>query len=199
MGADDEQYQESGRGNSSEGTDLRIESLPTVEEQINNILEAESEKLSAFSISQEEIDRILCKGSGVSKGKMRIFEQYQKKQSKQDNIKFLKDEYGWGGAYPAATINGVNFNEEHNAKGIRITIGIVNPTAEVHLKWNQVEKRIGELIKAQRYLNAKEIEEYPRYILDKKEREIRNDISNDFRKLVKEYEEFMDSIENYDD
>lgn len=199
VGADDEQYQESGRGNSPEGTDLRIEELPSEAEQINNINEAESEKLSAFSISQEEIDRILCRGSGVSKGKMRIFEQYQKKQSKQDNIKFLKDEYGWGGAYPAATINGVKFNEEHSAKGIRITIGIVNPTAEVHLKWNQVEKRIGELIKAQRYLNAKEIEEYPRYILDKQEREIRNDISNDFRKLVKEYEAFMDSIENYDD
>jgi len=199
VGTDDEQHQEPGRGNSPEGTDLRIDELPSEAEQINNINEAESERLSAFSISQEEIDRILCRGSGVSKGKMRIFEQYQKKQSKQDNIKFLKDEYGWGGAYPAATINGVNFNEEHNAKGIRITIGIVNPTAEVHLKWNQVEKRIGELIKAQRYLNAKEIEEYPRYILDKQEREIRNDISNDFRKLVKEYEEFMDSIENYDD
>ena len=91
MGADDEQYQEPGRGNSSEGTDLRIESLPTVEEQINNIQEAESDKLSAFSISQEEIDLILCRGSGVSKGKFRIFEQYQKKQSKQDNIKFLKE------------------------------------------------------------------------------------------------------------
>ena len=92
MGTDDEQYQESGRGNSSEGTDLRIESLPTVEEQINNIQEAESDKLSAFSISQEEIDLILCRGSGVSKGKFRIFEQYQKKQSKQENIKFLKDQ-----------------------------------------------------------------------------------------------------------
>ena len=198
MGADDEQYQEPGRGDSSEGTDLRIEELPSEAEQINIINEAESEKLSAFSISQEEIDRILCRGSGVSQGKMRIFEQYQKKQSKQDNIKFLKDEYGWGGAYPA--LRDVDINEEHSGKGIHISKGgIINPAAEVHLKWNQVEKRIGELIQAQRYLNAKEIEEYPRYILGKQEREIRNDISNDFRKLVKEYEEFMDSIENYDD
>ena len=200
MGTDDEQYQESGRGNSPEGTDLHIESLPTVEEQINNINEAESDKLSDFSISQEEIDLILCRGSGVSKGKFRIFEQYQKKQSKQENVKFLKDEYGWGGAYPAATYNGVKLNEEHSGKGIHISRnGIVNPEAEILLKWPQVEKRIGELIQAQRYFNAKEIEEYPRYILDKKEREIRNDISNDFRKLVKEYEKFMDSIENYDD
>ena len=199
VGADDEQYQEPGRGDSSEGTDLRIESLPTVEEQINNINEAESDKLSAFSISQEEIDLILCRGSGVSKGKMRIFEQYQKKQSKQENIKFLKDEYGWGGAYPAATYDGVKLNEEHSAKGIHISRnGIVNPEAEILLKWPQVEKRIGELIQAQRYFNAKEIEEYPRYILDKKEREIRSEISNDFRMLVKEYDSFMDSIENYD-
>jgi len=198
VGADDEQYQEPGRGDSSEGADLRIEELPSEAEQITNILEAESEKLSAFSISQEEIDRILCRGSGVSQGKMRIFEQYQKKQSKQDNIKFLKDEYGWGGAYPA--LRDVDINEEHSGKGIHISKGgIINPAAEVHLKWNQVEKRIGELIQAQRYFNTKEIEEYPRYILDKQEREIRNDISNDFRKLVKEYEEFMDSIENYDD
>ena len=200
MGADDEQHQEPGRGNSSDGNDLRIEELPSEAEQINNINEAESEKLSAFSISQEEIDLILCRGSGVSKGKFRIFERYLKKQSKQDNIKFLKDEYGWGGAYPAATYDGVKLNEEHSTKGIHISRnGIVNPEAEILLKWPQVEKRIGELIKAQRYLNAKEIEEYPRYILDKQEREIRNDISNDFRKLVKEYEEFMDSIENYDD
>ena len=197
VGADDEQHQKPGRGDSSDGTDLRIELLPTVEEQISNIEEAESEKLSAFSISQEEIDRILCRGSGVSQGKMRIFEQYHKKQSKQENIKFLKDEYGWGGAYPA--LRDVDINEEHSGKGIHISKGgIINPAAEVHLKWNQVEKRIGELIQSQRYLNAKEIEEYPRYILDKKEREIRNEISNDFRMLVKEYDSFMDSIENYD-
>ena len=79
VGADDEQHQEPGRGNSSEGTDLRIDELPSEAEQITNILEAESDKLSAFSISQEEIDMILRRGSGVSQGKMRIFEQYQKK------------------------------------------------------------------------------------------------------------------------
>ncbi len=197
VGTDYEQYQKPGRGDSAEGTDLRIDELPSEAEQITNILEAESEKLSAFSISQEEIDRILCRGSGFSKGKMRIFEQYQKKQSKQENIKFLKDEYGWGGAYPA--LRDVDINEEHSGKGIHISKGsIINPAAEVHLKWNQVEKRIGELIQAQRYLNAKEIEEYPRYILDKQERNIRNDISNDFRKLVTEYNEFQHNIENYD-
>ena len=52
---------------------------------------------------------ILTRGSGISEGKMRIYEQFQKSLSAKENADFLKNEYGWGGAYPV--IVGANIDE----------------------------------------------------------------------------------------
>ena len=52
--------------------------LPSEAEQISFIEQAEAEKASAFTIPQEAIDYILCGGSGISQGKYRIYEQFQK-------------------------------------------------------------------------------------------------------------------------
>ena len=93
--------------------------LPTVEEQFSLITEADQEKGSAFVLPQEAIDYVLCRGSGVSHGKYRILEQFQKKESKQDNIKFLKNEYGWGEHSDA--IPGSGYWEQHDTKGISIS------------------------------------------------------------------------------
>lgn len=93
--------------------------LPTVEEQISLIQEAEQEKGSAFVLPQEAIDYVLCRGSGISEGKYRIWEQYQKQESKQENIQFLKKEYGIGGHSDA--IPGSGYWEQHDTKGISIS------------------------------------------------------------------------------
>ena len=117
------------------------------------------EKSSAFSFSQEIIDAVLTRGSGVSEGKMRIYEQFQKSLSAKENVDFLKDEYGWGGSYPV--IVGTGIDEQHDGKGITLQRGFGENNPRITLNWNKVEKRIAELIRMDRYLNPKEVELYP--------------------------------------
>lgn len=126
-------------------------------------------------------------------GKYRIYEQYLKKESTENNITFLKDEYGVGGAYPA--VGDRNLDESHDPKGIKISRGrIMQPDAEVLLKWNKVEKRIGELIDAGRYLSQKEIEHYPVYHAQEEARKARWAISNEFRSIVRDYNDFVEQL-----
>ena len=192
LGRADELDPSLGGGSSSERPDLRI-NLPTVEEQQEIIAEAEADKTSAFTISQEDIDAVLTRGSGVYDGKYRIYEQYLKKESAENNITFLKNEYGVGGAYPA--VGDRNLDESHDPKGIKISRGrIMQPDAEVLLKWNKVEKRIGELIDAGRYLSQKEIEHYPVYHAQEEARKARWAISNEFRSIVRDYNDFVEQL-----
>ena len=55
-------------------------------------------------------------------------------------------------------------------KGILITKGIGNDKPHIRLNWNQVEKRIKELIRLDRYLNPKEKEIYPQWLEKQEER-----------------------------
>ena len=189
MGADDELHSPLGGGSDSERPDLRV-TLPTVEQQREIIAEAEEEKSSAFSISQEDIDAILTRGSGIHQGKFRIYEQFLKQDSSENNIAFLKNEYGIGGAYPA--VSGRNLDESHDAKGIKISRGrISRPDAEMLLRWNKVEKRIGELIRADRYLSQAEKDYYPAYREQAEARRERGEISEEFRSIVYDYNDFV--------
>lgn len=189
MGADDEFHSSLGGGSDSERPDLRV-TLPTVEQQQEIIAEAEEEKSSAFSISQEDIDAILTRGSGIHQGKFRIYEQFLKQESPENNITFLKNEYGIGGAYPA--VSGRNLDESHDAKGIKISRGrISRPDAELLLRWNKVEKRIGELIRTDRYLSQAEKDNYPAYREQAEARRKRGEISEEFRSIVYDYNDFV--------
>ena len=139
-----------------------IKPLPSTDSQLSLIesSQAEEKKTSAFTFSQEVIDAVLTRGSGVSEGKMRIYEQFEKSLSAKENADFLKNEYGWGGSYPV--IVGAGIDENHDGKGITLSKGFGNDAPKLILKWNQVEKRIGELIRMDRYLNPKEKEQYPK-------------------------------------
>ena len=103
------------------------------------------------AITQEDIDAVLTRGSCFDAGKHRIYEQYMKQEPKENNIAFLKKEYGVGGLYPAIPDRGID--ECYDAKGIKI---IKNSSlqlrTEVDLSWSKVEKRISELISAGLYL-----------------------------------------------
>ena len=147
-----------------------IKPLPSMDGQMTFILEgrAEEKKTSAFTFSQEIIDAILANGSGFSEGKMRIYEQFEKSLSAKENADFLKNEYGWGGSYPV--IIGAGIDESHDGKGITITKGIGKEKPHITLSWSQVEKRIGELIRTDRYLNPKEKERYPQWLESQEER-----------------------------
>ena len=189
VGSDDELHSPLGGGSDSERPDLHV-TLPTVEQQQEIIAEAEEEKSSAFSISQEDIDAILTRGSGIHQGKFRIYEQFLKQDSSENNIAFLKNEYGIGGAYPA--VSGRNLDESHDAKGIKISRGrISQPDAELLLRWNKAEKRIGELIRADRYLSQAEKDNYPAYREQAEARRKRGEISEEFRSIVYDYNDFV--------
>ena len=146
-----------------------IKPLPSMDGQMTFILDgrAEEKKTSAFTFSQEIIDAILANGSGFSEGKMRIYEQFEKSLSAKENADFLKNEYGWGGSYPV--IIGAGIDESHDGKGITITKGIGKEKPHITLSWSQVEKRIGELIRMDRYLNPKEKERYPQWLESQEE------------------------------
>ena len=146
-----------------------IKPLPSMDGQMTFILDgrAEEKKTSAFTFSQEIIDAILANGSGFSEGKMRIYEQFEKSLSAKENADFLKNEYGWGGSYPV--IIGAGIDESHDGKGITITKGIGKENPHITLSWSQMEKRIGELIRMDRYLNPKEKERYPQWLESQEE------------------------------
>ena len=147
-----------------------IKPLPSMDGQMTFILDgrAEEKKTSAFTFSQEIIDAVLANGSGFSEGKMRIYEQFEKSLSAKENADFLKNEYGWGGSYPV--IIGAGIDESHDGKGITITKGIGKENPHITLSWSQVEKRIGELIRMDRYLKPKEKERYPQWLESQEER-----------------------------
>ena len=121
-----------------------------------------SEEKPSFVFSEEIIDAVLTRGSGVSQGKLRIYEQYQKPSTAKERISFLKNEYGWGGCAPA--IIGTGINENHSGKGIELVRGFGDDVPRILLKWNQVEKRIGELIRLDSYLTSQEKEIYPNWL-----------------------------------
>ena len=99
---------------------------------------------------------------------MRIYEQFEKSLSAKENADFLKNEYGWGGSYPV--IIGAGIDEQHDGKGIAISKGIGSDKPHITLSWSQVEKRIGDLIRMDRYLNPKEKEKYPEWLEKQEER-----------------------------
>ena len=140
-----------------------IKPLPSVDGQMRFFNVLAEEKPSAFSFSQEIIDAVLTRGSGISEGKFRIYEQFEKSLSAKENADFLKEEYGWGGVLPV--IVGTGIDEQHDGKGIHLSKG----DTKLHLTWKQVEKRIAELIKLDRYFNPKEKEIYPQW-LEKQEK-----------------------------
>ena len=172
VGRLDEQYPQSSGGNHNEGVDLQLTiadeqqvrvNLPTVDEQIAQIVEAEDEKSSAFSVSQEDIDSVLVKGSGFQDGKYRIYRQLQKNEDRKSNIDFLKKEYGTGSGthyFP----DGTQGHDGHDGKGITIEKHGSSANPDLILSWSKVEKRLRELIKNNRYLNEKEKDHYPEYL-----------------------------------
>jgi N12 class adenine-specific DNA methylase/adenine-specific DNA methylase len=141
--------------------------LPSMDGQIS-MMEAEEQKPSAFTFSQEIIDAVLTRGSNFSEGKLRIYEQFQKSFSAKENADFLKKEYGIGGSSPVIVGSGIG--EDHDAKGIRISKGHGSNAPHLDLKWPQVEKRIAELIRLDRYLNPKEMAQYPEWLKRQEQR-----------------------------
>ncbi len=183
MARHDEQHPQPSGGSDTGRTDLQLEpeqqtgsaegsvaneeevaaNLPTVDKQIEMIAEAEDEKSSAFSVSQEDIDAVLVKGNSVENGKYRIYRQFQKQEDKKKNIDFLKREYGTGGFFVDFS-DGTEGYVWYSGKGISIDRGGISTEHDLVLSWSKAEKRLRELVKDNRYLNAKEKDHYTDYL-----------------------------------
>lgn len=167
MDRTNEQLQDNSRRASSEGANLQLdlEELAKQNENITNELLteeeqkqliAEDEKSSVFSFTQEMIDSVLKEGSHFENGKFRIYEYLTRGLTSKENADFLKNEYGIGGR--SSDENGVSI--DYNAKGIKLYLGYEDNAPTILLNWNNIEKRIRELINADRYFNAQEKDEY---------------------------------------
>lgn len=188
MGAIDEQHQEQSRRNSPEGNSLSLENtstLLTFDEQLNNIEQKaeEQKKSSAFSFTQndndipeEVITSIIQYGGSIENSKFRIYEQFQKSLSKKENADFLKDEYGSGGVYPFAVTSTYSSYLDFDSRGIHIDYEPNDGNRiSVTLKWNEVEKRVSELILTDKYLSPNEMDKYvEKTLADKIETENKN-------------------------
>ena len=183
VGGADEQHPQSGGGSHFERTDLRLTpqeaepsggsqesvaneeevraNLPTVEEQMDAIAQAEDETSSAFSISQEDIDDALQSGGSYKDSKYRIYRQLTHSGDKKENIALLKEIYGNGGGsytFPDGGRGHITYRDNG------IILDRNDSDQAVTLSWSKVEKRLRELIKADRYLNPKEKDHYADYL-----------------------------------
>ena len=174
LGRSDEQPQEPSRGNDPDGTDLRLTytepdsvqigfEIPTEEEQIEAIDRQAQEpviptiqphaeaKPSAFSVSDEEIDHILRRGSGFAGGRLRIAALYDSHPTPKEAQDFLKEEYGIGG-HSHTYLDGTSGFVDYNSKGLRLTRGGFRE--EMRLRWPAVEQHIRKMVEEGTYLSA---------------------------------------------
>ncbi len=166
--------------------------FPSKQEQIERIAAVKANKLY---LPQEAIDYVLGRGSNFNEGKLRTFRQFQKNETADKNIAFLKHEYGIGGHSDA--IPGTGYWENHDSKGIDIR---ENATDKSYLlTWSYVNKRIKELIAADRYLSDKEKEGYPAYLKREQDTEKRWVIAKEFRSIIADYNDFQEQLGNYED
>ena len=162
----------------------RIEPLPSVTDQLSFLDENSEKSVSDLEFTQEFVDRYLTEQHRDTK--FSIYEQFSKSLSTENNINYLKNLYGISGA--TSTIKGAGIGVNTDYKGVRFNRGYFDASAKEQLfKWNYIEKRIKILIHEDRYLNSKELEEYPKWLDEKdQEREFIEASNNLAEKIIEE-------------
>ena len=171
----------------------RIEPLPSVTDQLSFIDENSEKSVSDLEFTQEFVDRYLTEQHRNTK--FSIYEQFSKSLSTENNINYLKNLYGISGA--TSTIKGAGIGVNTDYKGVRFNRGYFDASAKEQLfKWNYIEKRIKTLIHEDRYLNSKELEEYPKWLDEKdQEREFIEASNNLAEKIIEEPTEEKDEYQ----
>ena len=112
----------------------------------------EMPKIEQFITEDELNESFALRGSGMDGGKLRIYEWYDGSLTAKERIAFLRDEYGTGGGSHALS-RAMGSEEWHDGKGIAYE---KDNCADVQISWANVDKRIGELIRRNRYLTPNE-------------------------------------------
>ncbi len=161
------------------------EPLRTVEGQISFMEDMAEEKTSAFSFSQEIVDRAIIRDGNIEDSKCRIYAYFMQGHTAKEKESFLREEYGTGGS--STILNGTGIGEDHSAKGLKLHRGYGEGSPDILLKWSKVAKRIDELIAAGRYLSKRETEYLPEYEKDVLTGEIYHFYSNQPESVVHPY------------
>ena len=154
VGGPDEHLQGTGRGNPDGGTHQQLSFFPSEAEQIEQIdRRAETDKVSAFSFSGEDIALALASGSGFAQGKERIAAFFQENHIPKERAEFLKKEYGIGGQSWTFQDGSHGFLD-YDSRGIKLRS--YPEGQEQRFSWSDAAKRIGVLIAAGIYLDKAE-------------------------------------------
>ncbi|MDR2043322.1 MAG: DEAD/DEAH box helicase family protein [Clostridium sp.] len=126
--------------------------------QLTLMGEAEEQKSSAFSISQQIIDEVLTTGGNEENSVLRIISWFRRIHTPTENAAFLRKEYGEGG-------KGFIFGGQHvsvwwDENIIRIAVGDNARYAEnaTTLHWLNVELRIRDLFRLGRFAPQSELD-----------------------------------------
>ena len=189
LGRNDEQPESTGGGNLDDGVSVQLSEsettlqqntepeiatfqqltldmlFPTEQEQISRIDEADrtQEVQSAFSVSQAEVDDILCFGSNTDHARQHIADAFMKQKTVADIAVLLQREFhgGYGikgehGDYAAwSDANGIHIRKGRDAR--------FHADAQV-ISWEDAAKRIGELLKEGSFASNVEIAEADRQV-----------------------------------
>ena len=168
VGAAHGEPESTGGGSRDDGAyqQLTLNLFLTEEQQIRFIDEAESRKPSAFSFSQEEIDHFLLLGSNTDEARKIVALEYMKQKSVEEIAQTLKQVYhgGFGIKEDSGNISAWYAEDGiHLAKG---SSAIDSPRAQI-IPWEDVAKRIGELLENGQYATNVELVEAPGFEREK--------------------------------
>lgn len=153
--------------------------LPSVTDQMSLINPMETKPELEFT--QEFIDRVLQERGTFSK--YSIYQQFESHLSLKDNADYLKRMYGLGYYGTSGTVAGSGIGLQCSPKGMTLNRGYFKDEITITISWNDVAKRITELIRLERYLNEKELAEYPNWL---KEQEQAKEVQEAGEKLEKQ-------------
>ena len=114
-------------------------------------------------ITEDEIDAFLTRGGAYSDGRLSLYSFFLQHDDLKERTDFVKDAYGIGGC-SHALCGADNSHADYSGKGLKLARGSFgNPDTEVLLNWTKVAKRIGFLMEAEQFLQAKDYSRMPDY------------------------------------
>ena len=143
------------------GIQLSLDDIfPNLERQQNIVRQAEQAvNGSAFSMPEQIIDEVLTSGGNHRDSILEIAVQYSKNKS--NNIEFLKEHYSTGGK--GFIFNNRKVSAWWNPDGMRISYGDTAIGKGQLLSWEQIDRRISELLELGRFAPQETLDKINQY------------------------------------